>query len=303
MIIIFVGFSPRKVSREFLCLLRKRISRHEFYYFMKINSFVEFLKTIKEEFCVLPIYCEDDALTKAINKIDFAVSIEEVCRPYENARILHPSFWGKVLGNKMETNLVLSSLGIRMPELINVNDKQKMLFINDLSDSGSETSVSIMPQEFKYNTRFIKSVYKFRGKNYYFCPRALCVGGKINEIYLRFRPASDKNPNVHGKQTPMDADLHNSCYDNLIKPNLPQLEDICHKLGEHLGLGFYAHDFLLENGSNLFYLTETAFRFDNKMWKKMSKSITNDLSFEIPLSESIERSFCIFEDALDSIKI
>lgn len=297
--IIFVGFSPRKISKDFLSRIVKRKSKYNFYHFLSLSELEIFLNSSCEEISfVFPIYCEDSDLKRASLYVDFAEQVEDACSKYENVRIFHSSFLGKKLGNKSNTNKYFSSLGIKMPKMID-DECGSMLFINDNEGSGSKTKISTVPEPLKYNTKFIKSVFKFNGENYYFCPRALCVSGKINEIYLRFRHSSDKNACVHGKQTPMIADLHNNCYDQLIKPNLHQLQNICNKLGEYMGLGFYAHDFLLENGSNLFYLSETSFKFDNKVWKNMNKSIVNKLTHEVEFSTSLDRSFELLEEEIE----
>lgn len=299
--IIFAGFSPRKVSDNFFEIMRERKSKYKFHHVLTLKEFEKCLLNIGgEESYIFPIYCEDSDLKWANLYVDFAEQVESICSKYENVRIFHSSFLGKKLGNKTNTNKFLSSLGIKMPKIID-SECGLMLFINKNEGSGSKTKISTTPEPLKYNTKFIKSVFKFKGENYYFCPRALCIGGKINEIYLRFRHSSDKNACVHGKQTPMIADLHNSCYDQLIKPNLSQLQDICDKLGECMGLGFYAHDFLLETGSNLFYLCESSFKFDNKVWKMMNKSIIHDLSFEMSFNKSVERSFDLLEKELEKI--
>lgn len=299
--IIFVGYSPRKVSKSFLNQIKSRISAYKFYHFIKIDSFKGKIGELSKDRCfVFPIYCEDSELKLGELYIDFAKEIENTCRDNVNIKVFHSSSLGEILGNKRLTNIILSNLRVRMPEIID-SECGRMVFINSLSGSGFKTSLSIIPDPLKYNTRYIKSVYKFKGQIYYFCPRAFCVGGCINEIYLRFRIASDRNPCVHGKQTPMDADLHNSCYRDLIEPNLDQLKTICKNLGDYMGVGFYTHDFLLENGSNLFYLTESAFKFDNEVWKNMNKSIINDLDFEIPFHESMSKSLGLLEEEIERI--
>lgn len=299
--IIFVGYSPRKVSVDFIEEINSRKSFNKFYHFLNIDNFKKRITALSEEECIVfPVYCEDSELKYGKLYLDFSKKVEEICAAKKNIKVFHSSFLGEILGNKRLTNTTLSHFGIRMPEIID-SGCGKMLFINNLSGSGSKTEVSTLPKSLKYNTKYIKSLYKYKGQNYYFCPRALCVGGEINEIYLRFRLASDKNPCVHGIHTPMDADLHNSCYDNLIKPNLNQLKDICRKLGDYMGIGFYAHDFLLENGSNLFYLSESAFKFDNKVWKGMNKSIIDRLTFEIPFGQSLSRSLDLLEEEIKKI--
>lgn len=290
--IIFVGSCRGKISTYFLGLMPFET---QFAYYFQIETFARFKVWIKnnysslEKYIIIPVYCEDE-LKNRENYVSLAENIEAFLCKRKNIKIIHNSKLGKILGNKSLTNSFLSNV-VRMPE---INPKDGLVFVNQENGSGFNAFVSKNNINNYYCSRFIETDFIFEGEKYMVCPRTMCVGRKINEIYLRFRKYDGKHFSVHGSHTPMNANLHNSFFKERIEPNLSELNKICFDIGSVLGLGFYAHDFLIDKSSN-FFLCETALKFDNSVWKGMNKSIINDLCFEKPFEQSVKDSIKLFD--------
>lgn len=303
-LIIFVGRGSGKISDYFLNkLVSYKTDDFDVYSFKKFSTFTDFLTgrtcAVGEKIFIFPVYCEDNNLKRQF-KIDLAKNVEEFCQKYTNCTIFHGSKLGEILGDKYNTNVFLTSRGVRCPKIISDVHYGGKVFVNARSASHAETKIldsglTINPLD--YNTEFIDTSFEYRGDRFYACPRTMCIQGIITDVFMRFRNANERNPNVHGGDTPMDPDLHNFYYETKILPNLDKLNKFCHATGEALGFGFYGHDLLLCNKTNEFYMAESSFKFDNIiMWKNFIKDILPFIKHEKSIEDSTNDAAKIFYD-------
>lgn len=288
--VIFVGKTSGKVSKVFINRLLTFKTEHQVEFFNTLKEFHANLRMIvNSPSVIVPVFCEDYDLKGREYYANLAYEIEIIASIFGNMYVLHPYWVGVVLGNKIESNKFFTGGGVLMPRLF-LKDGEGEIFVNNISGSCTDSqTTSGKYVEGMYNTSLIDTVFEYGGDKFYVCPRTMCVGGEICEVYLRFRNVKDRNPNVHGSDTPMLPDLHNTFYRERIIPNYDKLVSSCNRIGHLLGLGFYAHDFLLGPDNN-FYLCESSIKLDNIKWKKMSCSITDELIFEVSLEDSIDRS-------------
>lgn len=255
---------------------------------------------------ILPFYCEDDLSRDRIikkTKIDFCLKIENICSKYQGCSILHNSKIGKILNNKMQTNLLYSQNNISCPEIITDKNYNGLIFSNALKSSGQQTQIlengSLIQPE-RYNTKFIDTSFEFQGEEYYASPRIMCVKGKINDICLRFRNKKENNPNVRLENF-YSPELHNFYYEKYILPNLNDLSEICNKIGKVLGLGFYVHDFLFCPKTKKFFVSETGFKVDNIGARKLKyPKLINQVHHEKDAKEYIQTIFDIFKHEIEN---
>ena len=251
---------------------------------------------------ILPIYCEDVEL-KRIFKIELAYQVEGICKPYPNCTVFHGSVLGEILGDKAKTNKFLTEHGIRCP-LIVTNKTDKTVFVNEANSSHAVTKIisafgEINPKT--YNTEYIDTSFDFDGHKYYASIRAMCIKGIITDIFLRFRNVTENNPNVHCDNTPINPELQNFYFNDILTPNMPQLKEICHNMGDLFGFGFYGHDLLLQSETGQIYVAESSFKFDNIiMWKNLIKPMIPFIPHEMSIEKSTKNSLAIFCNTVDS---
>lgn len=301
-----------KMSTPFLRkLLSNNFDRFEIFHILEINQLSDFLdrnNSLYKKIIIFPIYREawQAYLRKISKKIfcrgtDFAKETYEVSKNYKNVLIFHNSDMGEIIGDKIKTNLFLSEKGILCPKIITDKKYEGKVFVNSVGDSAAKTKVLKNGSKILdgyYNTEFIDTTFEYNSEKYYAAPRVMCVGKEIIEIQIRLRNVKEKNPNVHAKTAPMDSKLLNHYYENILQPRMLELEKICEKLVAVFGFGFYNHDFLISTQNNKIYLSETGYKFDNILWKKLTKPIVNELKSETDRENTYKKIFSSFEKEL-----
>ena len=96
----------------------------------------------------------------------------------------------------------------------------------------------------------------------------MAVGPICVAIYVRARAVSEGSPSVHNKNTPVNADLLNHLYSEIVLPGQSEILAICQRIGSRLGPGFYSHDIVPERDTGLLYVCETGFKFDDHLWRE-----------------------------------
>jgi hypothetical protein len=207
-------------------------------------------------------------------------------------RVAHSIETGRLVIDKTRTNRALAAAGIPVPKLIVGDTAPSPVFSNVNSSCQQavylrESGASLDPE--RHNTEFIDTTFHHDGKDYYVVLRAMCVGSACYSIMPRARPVGDGDPSVHGKNTPLDAALLNSICAQIIAPRKAAILEICERLGQLLGLGFYSHDILPKAALPCVFVCETGFKFDNRATRQhlgpLRGQLTNDdyLTDEAPI--------------------
>ena len=262
------GFIPGKLTAEvFIPIFGRTCTQHGF----QVRAFPdpgEFLS--KEDLPMNPIvilvYSEVRLLASGLDPT-FCDVLERVQKL--GALVVHPPDAGLAIADKLTTRDLILPTGVRMPELISAEISSRSVFSNEMVGSNEpvylQTSGKLDPS--RYNTRYIDTVYEHAGSTYYVCLRAMAVGPICVAIYLRARAASERNPSVHNTNTPVDPDLLNHLYSEIVLPRQSEIHAICERIGSRLGPGFYSHDILPERATGLLYVCETGFKFDDHSWR------------------------------------
>jgi hypothetical protein len=173
---------------------------------------------------------------------------------------------GELMIDKTRTNRALTAAGIPMPKLILDKEARTRVFsnVNDASQkpvSLHEAGASL--DSGRYNTEFIDTSFRFNGKDYYVVLRAMCVGRTCYMIMPWGTPIEAGNPSVHGSNASLDAGLLNALEEQVVLPRKSLILEICQRMGQVLGLGFYKHDMLPATGSDRVFVCETTFKFNS----------------------------------------
>ena len=176
-----------------------------------------------------------------------------------------------LIRDKLETNLEFTRNNIAMPRL---NPKKGKIFSNTIT--GTKEAVAVYrPGENmdprRYNTEFIDTALHYNGNRYYTSIRLMCIGSRICQIYVRI--SEDTNPSVHSMDTPLDRDLLEFAYQELVPHNYYKFQRIVKGIESIIGPGFYAHDLLIESQSGDVYLSETGLKFDDDTYLRHTRDI------------------------------
>jgi hypothetical protein len=199
--------------------------------------------------------------------------------------IVHSSEQGELLSSKLSTNRFYARCGIPVPDLITSRDAGADVRIFSNTVLGTKCQTQILSSrdrldDDRYNTRFIDTTFGYRGKRYYVSLRAMCVGREMMGLFVRARDTDDGDASVHTADTPVDSELLNAIYRDVAAPRLNSIREICAKIGEVLGPGFYAHDLLPEASSNRVLVSESGFKFDDKAYRARVEPLRGQLLFE-----------------------
>ena len=262
------GFIPGKLTAEvFIPIFRGTCAQHSFQV-MAFPDPREFLskKDLPQSPIVILVYSEVRLLRSGLDPTFCKVleRVEEL-----GALVVHPPDVGFAIADKLATRDLILPTGVRMPELISAEQISSLpVFSNErVGSSGAvylQNSGKLDPS--RYNTRYIDAVYEHAGSTYHVCLRAMAVGPICVAIYLRARAVCEKNPSVHSKDTPVDPDLLNHLYCEIVLPRQSEIHAICERIGSRLGPGFYSHDIVPERATGLLYVCETGFKFDDHTW-------------------------------------
>ena len=186
---------------------------------------------------------------------------------------------GRIIANKLETNLLLSRHGIPVPALARGHERR--IFSNSVNDSGARIQLlkpgaTLDPG--RYNTEFIDTRVSVGGRSYLTTIRLLCVDRHILHAYVR---ASEVSPegrlSVHAIDTPLDAALIEHLQAALVVPRMQELADIARRLADVLGPGFYTHDLLVRRDTGELYVCESGFKFHDWSYGNRIKPIADAL--------------------------
>lgn len=178
----------------------------------------------------------------------------------------HPDA-ANIIRDKLKTNHLLTSFGIPMPRAEVTGGK---VFSNSRVGTKQPSYVTEVGKldGRRYNTQFIDTRYEVNGVSYYCSLRALFVGGSLLDLWPRFRPVADGDPNVHSEDTPQDQYLLNTFYHEVATPLRPRVEEVCEKVRKAFGLGFYSADILYNHAEDRFFLCEVGYKFADHSWVK-----------------------------------
>lgn len=215
---------------------------------------------------------------------------------------------GKIICNKRATHDFLSNKGVPMPAAQFEGIATKPVFSNHNTSTGADVSVlaaqSLLNSE-RYNTEFIDTRLQIDNEHYHTTIRLMCVGATITHASVRARSVKDGSASVHGKNTPVDASLLNSVYDEIVAPRLPELHDMAEKISQAMGPGFYCHDVLVETATGHIYLAETGFKFDILSFCKRMANILPDVPAMAGFTtaeDTAKNSFPAFLEIVDAHK-
>lgn len=217
--------------------------------------------------------------------------------------VFHHPDTGRIVADKRRTNAVLSAAGVPMPRM--VTRVEGRVFSNDVSASAAAVSVleeGAALDAARYNTEFIDTRVEHGGKDYYSTVRVMCIGPSITHALVRARDAAQNSAGVHSRDTPADAPLINALYRRLVEPNRAELKAIARRIHGALGPGFYAHDVLVERGTDRILVCETGFKFDNAQYARLVGSIQHLLPAWAPFhspAEAARNSAVYLIDLLD----
>ncbi|MBS0231941.1 MAG: hypothetical protein JSR99_00470 [Proteobacteria bacterium] len=223
---------------------------------------------------ILPVYNDDIADDHYYR---------HVSRVEENASrrgwtFLHPVSLARKLGMKPETQRLLSQT-VRMPET--TFGSHDRVFSNIPLGSTAETYVTRGSDcdPARYNTRFIDTSTEFRGKTYFVTLRIMAVGKYVASAFVRCRPTTDDSASVHDRDTPLEPDLLNRFHEIFVRAKMAEITDLSEKIGDRIGVGFYAHDVLPEKDTGQLYLCETGFKFHDWTMRDRLAPIAESLPF------------------------
>ena len=220
--------------------------------------------------------------------------------------VIHPTRVGLKIGDKAAANQWLSAAGIPMPSLLDGKRALSKVFSNQRV--GTNTPIQLVatggPLNAKrYNTKFIDTTHEYNGKPYYVSLRAMGVGRRCVAAYARMRPVAG-GPSVHDADTPRDPKLINHFHQELVAKRMPELRELSGRLGQVLGLGFYAHDILPEAKTGNLYLCETGYKVDESHLRSHLKPLREQLVFRDSLFEPFaEASAKAFLDEVARLKL
>ena len=267
--VYFIGSAPGKVTPDFFDLAGPIFARHgiEAQYFPDPNLFsrtIESRRIDPGRTCIaVLVYHEERGLADG-------EEMQRTCdRLLRRCHVIHPISTGRIIGNKIASNRALTAAGVLCPPLIEGTRHDKKVFQNAIAASQHPVAVRLPGQSLDpgmYNTEFIDTRYQFAGRAYYTTARAMCVGGLMTSVMLRFRDAQEHDPSVHDRNTPLMPALINHYWFDRVLPNHESLMAACRRIGEVFGLGFYAHDFGLCAETSRWFLLESGIKLHERTW-------------------------------------
>mgnify|MGYP006276458375 FL=1 len=189
----------------------------------------------------------------------------------------HPET-GRIVADKARTNAVLAAAGVPMPRPVRVAGGA--VFSNALSESGApvqvlERGAALDPA--RYNTELIDTRFEIAGRTCHVGIRLVCVDRHVVMAKALGRDVREGSPSVHAYDAPLDAALIEALHARFVVPNTARFADLARRIAEALGPGFWAHDLLVERGSERLLLCETGFKFDTRMYWEHVAPILDDL--------------------------
>jgi hypothetical protein len=262
------GFIPGKLTADVFIPIFATTCAHHGFQVMPFPDPDDFLarKELPRQPVIVLVYSEVQVLRSGLDQ-----RFRRVLKRAQqlDARVVHPPDLGFAVANKLTTRDLLLPAGVRMPELVSAEIGPEPVFSNEIVGSNRPVWLqrSGRLDHSRYNTRYIDAVHEHAGRTYHVCLRAMGVGPTCVAIYVRARALSEGNPSVHTKNTPLDPDLLNHLYTEIVVPRESEIHAICERIGSRFGPGFYSHDIVPERSTGLLYVCETGFKFDDRTWR------------------------------------
>ena len=152
--------------------------------------------------------------------------------------------------------------------------KEGLVFSNETRSTAAASVVvrAEEAEEGRYNTEFIDTRVSFEGKEYFTCLRLMCLTGTVLDTLVRALPV-DMGPNVRTRNMPVDALMMQHMHRVLVEEIFPALQALAKQIGDIFGDGFYAHDVLVEKGTNRILLAEPGWKLHDFTFSKHFHSI------------------------------
>jgi hypothetical protein len=224
-------------------------------------------------------YLQDEALREAVRALE---------RSARGKVFIHPGASAAFIGDKIAWNQGVASI-VPVPRLCLADTAPEMIFSN--LRVGTHQPVALVEPAAKlapdrYNAQYIDTRHSYRGNDYHVSLRAMYVGTDQICLCPRARPVSDGDPSVHARDTPVDAGLLNALYEQVALPRQQVISAICRRLGERLGLGFYAHDLLPERDTGRTFVCESNIKFEDATHRAHYAPLRAELAFANSLYET-----------------
>ncbi len=180
------------------------------------------------------------------------------------AGVFHYPEQSYLVRSKAKLSNKLAEANIPSPRMIESDVADCLVFSNEISSSGAAVQV-LSPGEkldrSRFNTEYINSVFSYKGEDFHIMVRIMCIGAQIVMPIIKLRPVSENSPSVHTGDTPVNAELLNAAYKEIVEPRLSLLNEIAEQMDEELGLGFWAHDLVFDATKDQFLVCETGYKF------------------------------------------
>ena len=184
---------------------------------------------------------------------------------------------GEIIAEKQSTHDWLTSHGISMPS---TDVQGRRMFSSARGGSRQKAwivDVAGIADNSRYNTEFIDTRVDFKGRRYWTAIRLMCVGSNIVHSFVRARDASEDDPSVHAKDTPIDPDLVEHLQTTQVIERMHELNSLATSIADALGPGFYGHDILIDRENGRLYLCETNFKLSVWAYTERLHSIRDRL--------------------------
>jgi hypothetical protein len=119
----------------------------------------------------------------------------------------------------------------------------------------------------------------------------MCVGRICTATYLLARPVEDGDPSVHNRETLVNPAMLSDLFERIVVPRRREIDLLCAKLGDMMGVGFYSHDLLPEARTGRTLLCETGFKFDNMGTRALLLAVRDQIAFGSSIGgDEVERA-------------
>ncbi len=193
-----------------------------------------------------------------------------------------------IISEKSVTNRFLAAAGVRVPAMAGKSRADFEVFSNARMASHAPVQTipagQALPGD-RYNTRMIDTRRPFGGRLYHSGIRLMCVGSTLVAAMVRLRDADDGDPSVHNRDTPVDAALVEHFQQTLVDARLKEWKKLSRRLGRMLPPAFFAHDIIVESGSEKPYVCEVGLKFNDMTFMQHLTPIAKRLP------ESLRRQF------------
>ncbi|THD65085.1 MAG: hypothetical protein E7813_16000 [Bradyrhizobium sp.] len=218
----------------------------------------------------------------------------EVAARARNTLLVNAPAIGRLIADKSSTNGVLAAGGIDVPVRVPTATLHAPFKVFSNENIGSSAPVQVLDpgaplDASRYNTEWIDTRHDHNGRLYYVSLRVMAAGSQCVSVWVRMRPVEDGNPAVHNTDTTLDASLWNSLYRRIVVPQLGAIQNLCEKIANVLGLGFFSHDILPEQHSSRLLVCETGFKFDAGAYRPHLMPLFRQLIVNDFLSDSLPK--------------